>query len=129
MADPDRGRTVLGELRRLGVRTSIDDYGTGYSSLAYLRHLPADELKLDRSLTQDVGRDPRAAAIVRHTVALAHDLGLTLTAEGVEDVDTAAALAALGCDTAQGYAIARPMPVDALLRWLEAPAWMAVQPL
>jgi diguanylate cyclase len=62
-------------------------------------------------------------------VALAHDLGLTLTAEGVEDVDTAAALAALGCDTAQGYAIARPMPVDAFLRWLEAPAWMAVQPL
>ena len=129
MADPERGRQVLAELRRLGVRTSIDDYGTGYSSLAYLRHLPADELKLDRSLTQDVGRDPRAAAIVRHTVALAHDLGLTLTAEGVEDVDTAAALAALGCDTAQGYAIARPMPVDAFLRWLEAPAWMAVQPL
>jgi EAL domain-containing protein (putative c-di-GMP-specific phosphodiesterase class I)/GGDEF domain-containing protein len=129
MADPDRGRTVLGELRRLGVRTSIDDYGTGYSSLAYLRHLPADELKLDRSLTQDVGRDPRAAAIVRHTVALAHDLGLTLTAEGVEDVDTAAALAALGCDTAQGYAIARPMPVDAFLDWLQTPTWLAVQPL
>ncbi len=129
MADPDRGRVVLGELRRLGVRTSIDDYGTGYSSLAYLRHLPADELKLDRSLIQDVGCDPRAAAIVRHTVALAHDLGLTLTAEGVEDADTATALAALGCDTAQGYAIARPMPVDAFLGWLEAPTWMAVQPL
>src|SRR3712207_3291064 len=88
MADPDRGRVVLGELRRLGVRTSIDDYGTGYSSLAYLRHLPADELKLDRSLTRDVGRDPRAAVIVRHTVALAHDLGLALVAEGVEDDDT-----------------------------------------
>ncbi|SDO66370.1 bifunctional diguanylate cyclase/phosphodiesterase [Geodermatophilus sp. DSM 45219] len=121
MADPERGRAVLGELRRLGVRTSIDDYGTGYSSLAYLRHLPADELKLDRSLTLDVGRDPRAAAIVRHTVALAHDLGLTLTAEGVEDADTAAVLARLGCDTAQGYAVARPMPVDALLAWLETP--------
>ena len=85
MADPERGRTVLGQLRRLGVRTSIDDYGTGYSSLAYLRHLPADELKLDRSLTADVGTDPRAAAIVEHTVALAHDLGLRLVAEGVED--------------------------------------------
>ena len=58
MADPERGRPVLGELRRLGVRTSIDDYGTGYSSLAYLRHLPADELKLDRSLTADVGPGP-----------------------------------------------------------------------
>ncbi|WP_141242940.1 putative bifunctional diguanylate cyclase/phosphodiesterase [Geodermatophilus obscurus] len=127
MADPDRGRVVLGELRRLGVRTSIDDYGTGYSSLAYLRHLPADELKLDRSLTRDVGHDPRAAAIVRHTVALVHDLGLALVAEGVEDDDTGAVLAALGCDTAQGYAIARPMPVEAFLEWLDAS--VPVQPL
>ena len=90
MADPERGRTVLGELRRLGVRTSIDDYGTGYSSLAYLRNLPADELKLDRSLTHDVGSDPRAAVIVKHTVALAHDLGISLVAEGVEDDATGA---------------------------------------
>ena len=111
MADPERGRRCSAELRRLGVRTSIDDYGTGYSSLAYLRHLPADELKLDRSLTFDVGTDPRAAAIVEHTVALAHDLGLRLVAEGVEDAATGAALARLGCDIAQGYAIARPMPV------------------
>ncbi|PZU40569.1 MAG: GGDEF-domain containing protein [Arsenicicoccus sp.] len=118
MADPDRGRTVLGELRRLGIRTSIDDYGTGYSSLAYLRHLPADELKLDRSLTHDVGRDDRATAIVRHTVALAHDLGLSLVAEGVEDDETAAVLAGLGCDIAQGYAIAGPMPVEDFLAWL-----------
>ncbi len=120
MADPERGRTVLGELRRLGVRTSIDDYGTGYSSLAYLRRLPADELKLDRSLTCDVADDERAAAIVRHTVALAHDLGLSLVAEGVEDVVTARRLAELGCDVAQGYAVARPMPVGDLLRWLAA---------
>ncbi|MGY2076000.1 putative bifunctional diguanylate cyclase/phosphodiesterase [Blastococcus sp. SYSU DS0828] len=118
MADPDRGRTVLGELRRLGIRTSIDDYGTGYSSLAYLRHLPADELKLDRSLTHDVGRDDRATAIVRHTVALAHDLGLSLVAEGVEDDETAAVLAGLGCDVAQGWAVARPMPVGDFLTWL-----------
>jgi diguanylate cyclase (GGDEF)-like protein len=118
MADPERGRAVLAELRRLGVRTSIDDYGTGYSSLAYLRNLPADELKLDRSLTADVDRDPRAAAIVRHTVALAHDLGLVLVAEGVEDRTTGTVLARLGCDVAQGYAIARPMPVDDFLDWL-----------
>ncbi|MFW3169351.1 putative bifunctional diguanylate cyclase/phosphodiesterase [Geodermatophilus sp. CPCC 206100] len=120
MADPERGRAVLGSLRRIGVRTSIDDYGTGYSSLAYLRTLPADELKLDRSLTADVDRDPRAASIVQHTVALAHDLGLSLVAEGVETVSTSAALAQLGCDVAQGYAIAHPMPVDAFLAWLEA---------
>jgi diguanylate cyclase (GGDEF)-like protein len=118
MADPERGRAVLADLRRLGVRTSIDDYGTGYSSLAYLRHLPADELKLDRTLTADVDRDARASAIVQHTVALAHDLGLTLVAEGVEDAATGAALARLGCDVAQGYAIARPMPVAAFLTWL-----------
>jgi EAL domain-containing protein (putative c-di-GMP-specific phosphodiesterase class I) len=121
MTDPERGRQVLGELRRLGIRTSIDDYGTGYSSLAYLRHLPADELKLDRSLTADVDHDPRAAAIVKHTVALAHDLGLRLVAEGVEDAATGAALAELGCDVAQGYAIARPMPVEDFLSWLEDP--------
>jgi diguanylate cyclase len=121
MADPERGREVLAELRRLGVRTSIDDYGTGYSSLAYLRHLPADELKLDRSLTFDVGTDARAAAIVQHTVALAHALGLRLVAEGVEDAATGGALASLGCDIAQGYAIARPMPVDAFLEWLVTP--------
>ena len=121
MADPERGRTVLGELRRLAVRTSIDDYGTGYSSLAYLGHLPADELKLDRSLTADVDADARTAAIVRHTVALAHELGLSVVAEGVEDVATAAVLAQLGCDVAQGYAVARPMPVDDFLTWLTTP--------
>ncbi|RBY95080.1 GGDEF-domain containing protein [Blastococcus sp. TBT05-19] len=121
MADPERGRQILAELRRLGVRTSIDDYGTGYSSLAYLRHLPADELKLDRSLTADVDRDGRAAAIVEHTASLAHALGLRLVAEGVEDAATGAVLARLGCDIAQGYAISRPMPVADFLRWLAAP--------
>ncbi len=114
---------MLGQLRRLGVRTSIDDHGTDYSSLAHLRTLPADELELDRSLTRDVGRDPRAVAIVRHTVALAHDLGLTLVAEGVEDPQTA-----LGCDTAQGYAIPRLMPVEDLLTWMTRPA-RPLQPL
>ncbi|MDP5183851.1 bifunctional diguanylate cyclase/phosphodiesterase [Blastococcus sp. BMG 814] len=120
MADPERGRTVLADLRASGVRTSIDDYGTGYSSLAYLRHLPADELKLDRTLTADVDRDPRAAAIVQSTVALAHALGLSLVAEGVETLATSATLARLGCDVAQGYAIARPMPVADFLDWLVA---------
>jgi diguanylate cyclase (GGDEF)-like protein len=127
MADPERGRQVLGDLRRLGIRTSIDDYGTGYSSLAYLRHVPADELKLDRSLTADVDSDPRANAIVRHTVALAHDLGLRMVAEGVEDIATAGVLADLGCDVAQGYAIARPMPVEDFVRWLQAPTWAVLE--
>ena len=121
MADPERCRQVLAELRRHGVRTSIDDYGTGYSSLAYLRNLPADELKLDRSLTHDMGTEARSAIIVQHTVALAHALGLSVVAEGIEDDATGAALAALGCDVGQGFALARPMPVDDFLRWLSAP--------
>ena len=118
MADPARGQDVLGRLRALGVRTSIDDYGTGYSSLGYLHRLPADELKLDRSLTAGVQTDPRAAAIVRHTAALAHDLGLSLVTEGVEDLAMAQVLAGLGCDLAQGYGIARPMPVEDFRTWL-----------
>ena len=118
MTDPERGQRVLRELRRLGIRTSIDDYGTGYSSLAYLRNLPADELKLDRSLTHDVATEPRAATIVRHTVGLAHDLGISVVAEGVEDDATAQVLADLGCDVAQGFAIAHPMPVVDFRAWL-----------
>jgi diguanylate cyclase (GGDEF)-like protein len=118
MTSPQRAHDVLTQLRALGVRTSIDDYGTGYSSLAYLHRLPADELKLDRSLTADLDVNPRAAAIVRHTVALAHDLGLRLVAEGVEHPGTARLLAELGCDVAQGWAVARPMPVDDFVHWL-----------
>jgi EAL domain-containing protein (putative c-di-GMP-specific phosphodiesterase class I) len=119
MADAERGRVVLQQLRDLGVRTSIDDYGTGYSSLGYLRRLPADELKLDRSLTQDLDTDPAARLIVEHTVALAHGLGLSVVAEGVEDLAVARVLADVDCDVAQGYVFARPMPVAdfvALLR-------------
>ena len=119
LTNPQRARDVLSELRALGVRTSIDDYGSGYSSLGYLHRLPADELKLDRSLTAGVQTDPRAAAIVRHTVALAHDLGLSLVAEGVEDLAMAHVLAGLGCDVAQGYGVARPMPVEDFRRWLQ----------
>jgi EAL domain-containing protein (putative c-di-GMP-specific phosphodiesterase class I) len=118
MTSPQRAHDVLSQLREMGVRTSIDDYGTGYSSLAYLHRLPADELKLDRSLTADLAADPRAAAIVRHTVALAHDLGLRLVAEGVEHAATARLLAQLGCDVAQGFAVARPMPVADFRAWL-----------
>lgn len=119
LTNPQRARDVLSALRALGVRTSIDDYGSGYSSLGYLHRLPADELKLDRSLTAGVRTDPRAAAIVRHTVALAHDLGLSLVAEGVEDLAMARVLTELGCDVAQGFGIARPMPVEDFRSWLQ----------
>jgi diguanylate cyclase (GGDEF)-like protein len=116
--DPDRARTVLLELRSAGVGVSIDDYGTGYSSLAYLRHLPADELKLDRAFTADLDTDPNAVAIIRHTVALAHDLGLGVVAEGIETAHVADVLTTLGCDTGQGYHLARPMPAADFSSWL-----------
>ena len=89
MGDRERARAILGDLRRLGIRVAVDDFGTGYSSLAYLRELPIDELKLDRSFVAPMGEDPRAAAIVRSTIELAHSLGMTMVAEGVEDGETA----------------------------------------
>jgi diguanylate cyclase len=126
MNDPGRARAVLLQLRAAGVGVSIDDYGTGYSSLAYLRDLPVDELKLDRAFTADLRTGPNAVAIVRHTVALAHDLGLRLVAEGIETADVADVLTTLGCDVGQGYHLARPMPASDLHTWL-AERWPAAE--
>lgn len=119
MHDPVRAVEVTHRLAERGIGLSIDDYGTGYSSLAYLNDLPAEELKLDRSFTARALADPRTRAIVAGTVELAHHLGLRLVAEGVEDHDTEALLRGLGCDRAQGYLHARPMPVDAFAAWLD----------
>jgi diguanylate cyclase (GGDEF)-like protein len=114
------GRTVLGALRDLGVRISIDDYGTGYSSLAYLLDLPLDELKLDRAFIRAMGTDPRAAAIVASTAALAHSLDLRVVAEGVETEAEWAAVKAASCDDAQGYLRGRPMPASEVERLVAA---------
>jgi diguanylate cyclase (GGDEF)-like protein len=125
MADAPRSQQVMAGLRRLGVRLSIDDYGTGYSSLSYLRALPVDELKLDRSFVSNLTSDERAAAIVRSTLQLSIDLGMRMVVEGVEDAATLTALRAWGCDYAQGYHIARPMPASNFLAWLvEQPTWI-----
>jgi EAL domain-containing protein (putative c-di-GMP-specific phosphodiesterase class I) len=120
MADPVRSKQVLGELRTLGIRLAVDDYGTGYSSLAYLQELAVDELKLDKSFTMRMTQDPGAAAIVRTTIDLAHSLGLTMVAEGVENEAALAELARLGCDLAQGYHISKPLPAEQLTGWLQA---------
>ena len=117
MADAARSQQVMAALRRLGVRLSIDDYGTGYSSLAYLRALPVDELKLDRSFVSSLTTDAKAAAIVRSTLQLSRDLGMTMVVEGVEDEAALDALRRWNCDVAQGYHIARPMPADRLVSW------------
>lgn len=113
--------TSIGELNRLrdmGFRLSIDDFGTGYSSLNYLTQLPVDVIKIDHSFTMKMIRDQRSAAIVRSTIHMAHDLGMTVVAEGTADVDIWNALEALDCDEAQGYYIARPMPVEDFSTWL-----------
>jgi diguanylate cyclase (GGDEF)-like protein len=118
MTDPQRAHDVLVRLRALGVGIAIDDYGTGYSSLKYLRTLPVTELKLDRAFVHGLARDPRDEAIVRTTVDLAHSLGIAMVAEGVETAEDWACLARLGCDVAQGYYLSRPIPAAELARWV-----------
>ena len=118
MADRERAVRVLARLRALGVGIAIDDYGTGYSSLAYLAALPVTELKLDRGFVADMTGSPRAAAIVESTLQLAHALDLVLVAEGVEDQPTLDALARLGCDQVQGFHLSRPLPPAELESWL-----------
>ena len=119
ITDAGRARQVLEQLRRLGVRIAVDDYGTGYSALAYLRDLPIDELKIDRSFIAHIASDPRSAAIVHSTIDLAHALGLKVVAEGVEDQDANTALAAFGCDYAQGYHFSRPLTADVFADWVQ----------
>jgi EAL domain-containing protein (putative c-di-GMP-specific phosphodiesterase class I) len=123
MADAARAMEVLTRLRQMGVGISIDDFGTGYSSLAYLKRLPVDELKIDKSFVLHMAHDENDAAIVRSTIGLAHDLGLSVVAEGVEDEAAWELLTTLGCDVAQGYYVSRPLPASELTRWLASSRW------
>ena len=120
MSDPARARRILGELRALGAHVSIDDFGAGQSSLAYLQTIPANEVKIDKSFIGQLGLQPRDGAIVRAAVTLAHDIGLTAIAEGVETPQALERLRQLGCDNAQGYFIARPMPPDQVIPWVRS---------
>ena len=119
MANPDRAVGILTQLDNMGVSISVDDFGTGFSSLSYLKRLPVHELKIDKSFVTDMSNDDNDAVIVRSTIDLAHNLGLTVVAEGVEDQDTWDLLEILRCDTAQGYFLSRPLPKTEFLAWLK----------
>jgi len=122
MSDVERTLETLTKIHEMGVAISIDDFGTGYSSLAYLRRMPVDQLKIDRSFITDLETNPNSQAIVGSTIVLAHSLGLRAVAEGVETASAFDRLAALGCDLAQGNYLSPPLPADVLARWLAGPA-------
>jgi diguanylate cyclase (GGDEF)-like protein len=123
MDQPDRALMTLQELAAVGVGLSVDDFGTGYSSLAYLQRLPVNELKIDRSFVLGLANSSSDGEIVRSTVGLGHNLGLTIVAEGVEDESSLTFLRDVGCDIAQGFFIARPMPADTLTDWATTSTW------
>jgi diguanylate cyclase (GGDEF)-like protein len=114
MDEPQRAQATLNALSAAGFKLSIDDFGTGYSSLAYLKRLPVDELKIDKSFVMAMETDAEDAKIVRSTIDLAHNLGLSVVAEGVENAAVMAQLRALDCDEAQGYHMSRPLPAAEL---------------
>jgi EAL domain-containing protein (putative c-di-GMP-specific phosphodiesterase class I) len=118
MTDPQRALGSLARLRAIGVEIAIDDFGTGHASLSYLKQMPVEEIKLDRSFVRDMRTDKQDYTIVRSTIELAHDLGLRVIAEGVEDQATWDLLVELGCDLAQGFHMSRPLPEADLRRWL-----------
>jgi diguanylate cyclase (GGDEF)-like protein/PAS domain S-box-containing protein len=118
MENPEGSRRVLGEMKEMGVRIALDDFGTGYSSLAYLRHFPLDTVKIDRSFVRDLDRNPEDASIVKAMIDLAHNLQLSLTAEGVETQAQLGFLREQGCDHAQGYFFSRPVPADEFFKSL-----------
>jgi len=121
--DPGHGIKSLERLSTLGCKLAIDDYGTGYSSLAYLRRLPVRELKLDKSFVMGMMSDTSDALIVRSTIDLAHKLGLSVTAEGVEDEATLERLCALGCDVVQGFLLSHPLEASELAVWMRGSTW------
>jgi EAL domain-containing protein (putative c-di-GMP-specific phosphodiesterase class I)/GGDEF domain-containing protein len=120
MHSPQKSTAVLTELRQAGIKVAIDDFGTGYSSLSYFRNIPADELKIDKSFVLSMLEDDANQQLVRTIINLAHDFGLSVTAEGVENEETAALLTELECDYLQGFYFAQPLANEDFVAWLEA---------
>ena len=123
MDDPVRAHQTLDKLHAMGMQLSIDDFGTGYSSLAYLKSLPVDELKIDKSFVLKMEQDIDDSKIVKSTIDLGHNMGLRVVAEGIENLEVMQLLKNLGCDQGQGYYISRPMPAEDFPAWLQQ--WQA----
>jgi len=123
MSDPDRTIATLGQLASLGHQMSVDDFGTGFSSLAYLKKFPVRSLKIDKSFVLDMDNDANDHVIVQSTIELAHGIGLSAIAEGVETEASLKELLMMGCDIAQGYYIARPLPPDKFIEWIHTSNW------
>ena len=119
MQDLQHAITVLECLRDIGVRISMDDFGTGHSSLAQIKNMPLHELKIDKSFITNMMSDERNHAIVHTTIELAHHMNLKVVAEGIEDEKTLRQLSDMGCEEAQGYHLSRPVPPAELITWLE----------
>jgi diguanylate cyclase (GGDEF)-like protein/PAS domain S-box-containing protein len=128
MMNPERALQTLSQLHTAGIWTSIDDFGTGYSSLGYLKQLPVDEIKIDKSFVMDMASSRDDASIVRSVVTLGHNLGLQVVAEGVENKRTLDMLADMECDLAQGFFLSRPLPAFEISEWLVARRTRALEP-
>ena len=123
MTDPAHALDILTRISRMGVGLSIDDFGTGYSSLAYLKKLPVNAVKIDKSFVIHMIKDQSDAQIVRSTIELAHNLGLKVIAEGIETREVWDRLVALGCDEGQGYYMSRPIAAPEMMQWLHESPW------
>lgn len=122
MVEPPRAIAAITKISALGVQIIIDDFGTGYSSMAYLKRLPIAKIKVDKSFVKDMLDNHNDAVIVRSIIGLGHNLGLSVVAEGVESSEIWDHLKTLGCDSAQGYCMSRPIPAS------DVPAWVASSP-
>ena len=127
MADPVRAQKTLQQIHAMGIHLSVDDFGTGHSSLAYLKDLPVDELKIDQSFVFNMSSDNTQTMIVHSIIALAHNLGLMTTAEGIETQEVWDKLEALDCDVAQGYFMSRPLAADDFMQWLKESTWKVLE--
>ena len=129
--DIEHVRRIIRACQALGITFALDDFGTGYSSMSYLKRLPANIVKIDQSFVRNMLNDRDDLHLVRAVIGLARSFSLTVIAEGVESIEHGARLIQLGCDLAQGYGIARPMPADAVLEWANhftpAPQWRIAQ--